>query len=125
MKYRRKYELSFPFGQPRHVWSIVGAAGGIHLHITDYGDPRDCGGTRYQGGVEVHWRHPPPSLAGDPPSHDQCWLLGCPCWHDGSSLQASERYIPVWETGGELVHEYIWNMLECDADDHFEWRTDQ
>jgi hypothetical protein len=76
-----------------HAWSMVGAKGAVHLHITDYGEKY---GTQYSGGIETHWRSPPECMQDQPPSQDTCWLLHCPCWHDGSALQVTEFWIPRW-----------------------------
>lgn len=46
----------------------------------------------------MHYRTPPESMRDDPPSSDVCWLLHCPCWHDGSSLAVEEKWIPLWLT---------------------------
>ena len=47
---------------------------------------RSCCGSLWIGGIECHAA----SGEGDP-SHEQCWVLGKSCWHDGSSLQFSEE----------------------------------
>lgn len=95
-KYRCKYNYEVVFDSPRHTWSVIGANAGLHLHITDgkrYAQSEDM---RYSGGIEIHYRYPPEYMQDQPPSQDKCWLLKCPCWHDGSSLQASEIWIPRW-----------------------------
>lgn len=94
VKFRGKYEYENVFGHARHTWSVVLAAGAMHLHVVDGGER--AGEHRYSGGIEVHYRQPPRYMRDEPPSHDHCWLLQSPCWHDGSSLQASERWIPLW-----------------------------
>ena len=89
--YRCTYEYSKPFGSPKHNWSVIGARGAVQLHITvvdKYGP---------SGGIEIHYLQPPEYMKNDAPSHDICWLLKCPCWHDGSSLQAEEVWIPRWQ----------------------------
>ena len=96
MKYECKYEYTNRFNVV-HQWSVVGARMGIHVHIGDMGEEyaKKYGGKRYSGGIEIHYRQPPDWLRDDLP-HKSCWLLGGPCWHDGSSLQASEIWIPFW-----------------------------
>ena len=117
MNYRCEYKYCRLFGQPRHIWALVGAHGGLHLHITDYGEKHEEEyGYRYQGGIEVHWRHPP-SGANRPPDNDECWLLKCPCWHDGSSLQATETWIPIWLSCKD-DHDHMFAMLANEADRH-------
>lgn len=111
--YRSKYEYEYRFGHPEHTWSVVCAEGGIHLHISDYGKDNKYG-ERFQGGIEIHYRKPPGYMRHDAPSHDNCWLIGGPCWHDGSSLQASERWIPIW-VGSENDHDRMFRLLEHEA----------
>ena len=77
---------------------MLGCICAIHLHISDYGEDhlKQYNTDRYGGGLEIHYRQPPNYMRVDAPSTDDCWLLKCPCWHDGSSLQASELWIPRW-----------------------------
>lgn len=99
--YRCKYELCFNFGIKKHIWSVVNAAGGIHLHISQHGES-------VYGGLELHSRTP---LYGSDraPTGENCWLIGGPCWHDGSSLAAEEYWIPLWKSGAD--HEAILGQL--------------
>ena len=112
-----KYTWSKPFMSVRHQWEFVGPEGGIHLHVSigdpKYGDP-SCG-------LEFHrasWsmRRPPE----DAPSQTKCWLIGGPCWHDGTSMYASEH---VWPLVKPLLrennHEAIFRFLESEYDAHF------
>lgn len=46
---------------------------------------------------------------GKPADHNDCWLIGGPCWHDGTSLYASEFMIPLLEREGEGA---LWEQLE-------------
>ncbi len=109
MKFRSKYEYTKRWGNPAHTWSVVCAAGGMHLHITDHGEEHGQKyGERYSGGIESHSRTP---TSDTPPDHDNCWLLGCPCWHDGSSLQASEYWIPLFLSDPNN-HEMMLTQLE-------------
>jgi len=48
------------------------------------------------GGVEFHWRAPVEDYFGVEPHHKNCDALGGACWHDGTSLWASEYWIPRW-----------------------------
>ena len=113
-KLRCKYEYSKPWGKPVHTWSVVGARCGLHLSISDYGEDR-IPVDRYGGGLEIHWRAPPRSMADEAPSHDRCWLLGCPCWHDGSSLIVSEHWIPLWLTAPQ-DHDRMFDLLCAELD---------
>jgi hypothetical protein len=62
-------------------WCVVGERGAIHVHcdIADFSN----------GGIEIHSVSP---LFEGHRSHNSsnCWLIGCQCYHDGSSLQWSE-----------------------------------
>lgn len=90
-----KYELTKRPGEALvHCWTCVGPLGGVHLHVRDCMPGDDW--TRFLGGLEFHYRTPPGYLAKDPPSHEKCWLIDAPCWHDGTSLYASETLIPFW-----------------------------
>ncbi len=100
MKLRQEYiyrERITRLGYER-IWTTLGAAGATHLHIEDY--PADYVakyGEKYFGGIEIHYREAPHYMKNDAPSQDTCWILKAPCWHDGSSLQASEKWIPLWQ----------------------------
>jgi hypothetical protein len=111
MKYLTKYEYSCPFGSPRHVWTLRGPKGGIHLHITvteNYGP---------SGGIEFHHRVPPEYMQDDAP-HEKCSVIAGPCWHDGSSMYATEHWIPLWEASPH-DHEGMFRRLEMEYEDRF------
>lgn len=117
MKYKSKYTYDITSIAPVHTWSVVGARGGIHLHITDYSasenkDLRDIGRS---GGLECHWRNPPDYMKDQAPSHDHCWLLRQPCWHDGSSSVVSDFWIPFWLSAPH-DHERMLRVLEGELD---------
>ena len=110
-KYRRRYELSYDIDTTVHIWSLVGPLGGLHLSIREYGrEP--------SGGIEIHYRFPPDYMAEKPPHHDRCWLLGCPCWTDGSSLEATEYWIPLWQADPHN-HKRMFEQLEGDVESRF------
>ncbi len=109
--YRGEYVYHNPWGNPKHMWKVVLAGGGIHLYVADMGENYNPEyGERYSGGIEIHYRHPPSYMDHEPPSHDECFLLKAPCWHDGSSLQASEYWIPLWLTDPHN-HERMFHLL--------------
>lgn len=81
-------------GYEKHHFEVIGARGGLHLHITDLGEEKQQ--DRWSAGLEEHWRSPPPYMDDRAPSHDVCWLLHCPCWHDGTSLYAMETLLPLF-----------------------------
>lgn len=104
-------------------YEVIGAKGGMHLHITDFGDDNPYVSERYSGGLEVHYRSPPDYMTDRPPSHDVCWLLKCPCWHDGTSLYVSEVLIPKW-VGKAFDMDYMSSLMFVEADDRFGYNDD-
>lgn len=85
----------------RTDWAIIGPRGAVHFwkfNTTSH----DC------GGVEEHRKEPNDYQVGEPPSQDNCFLLGCPCWHDGSSLYA-DKFFPILRDEGD---EGIFTKLE-------------
>lgn len=94
-KTRSWYRYEVKFGQQQHMWCVVTARGGVHVWASQYKPSKDAP-PEYTGGIEVHYRTPPSYMADQPPSHDECFLLKAPCWHDGSSLQFEERWLPMF-----------------------------
>ncbi len=95
----RSYYLYQKHGKfDEHIYAVIADVGGMHLQITDYGADRHRSGkfpSRYATGLEFHYRAAPSELYGAP-SHDQCWLTKCPCWHD-SSKDAGENFLPQFQ----------------------------
>lgn len=121
MKYRSKYEFSMQFGHAYHVWSVVARHIGMHLHICDYGETDEKKlGERYSGGIEIHYRQPPDYMKDEAPSNDNCWLLKAPCWHDGSSMQVTDTWIPRWRglVGRPDEHVQMLEFLEYEVENH-------
>lgn len=118
-KYRALYQYQSRFGSQRHDWHIIGAPGALSFHVTDHGAEHEAKySTRYSAGLEAHYRQPPDYMADQPPSHDECWVLKCPCWHDGTSTYANERLLPFWllDPGN---HERMFNCLRREAEKRF------
>lgn len=115
-QFRSKYQYTRPYSSGRHDWIVVGARGAIHLHISEppNGDPQYS----YSAGLETHYRSPPDYMADQAPSHDECWVLHCPCWHDGTSLYAQERYLPIW-MADRHDHEGMFRRLEREYAERF------
>jgi hypothetical protein len=91
-----EYNYLPPEGETtRHMWTAIGDKGAIHI----WAEPVPSEGWRwpeeYYGGVEKHSKTPVYDFNSDKPDHEECWLLKCPCWHDGSSLYFSERIEPL------------------------------
>ena len=111
-----KYTYTVPYNAPRHMWQLVGPKGGVHFTANiskEYGDT--CG-------LEFHGRAPfyCEEVA---PTDVSCWLIGGPCWHDGTSLYASETLWPmikVWLHNGD--HEMNFRCLEGEYERKFEDR---
>lgn len=99
----------------RHVWSVVGAEGGVHiwaqLHDADF---QAKYGEQFFGGVECHW-----PAGDDPAHHPECWLLGKPCRHDGSSLYFSDYIEPVLR-GMDLSSEAAANFVNAELLDWYQ-----
>lgn len=106
-----KYQWTKPFTSVRHHWEVRSQHGGIHFHasLTDGYDP-SCG-------LEFHSVVP---VGDDAPFHIDCPITGGRCWHDGTSLYASETLWPIisgYLRSGE--HEKIFVILEREHDEHF------
>ena len=118
-EFRHKYTYEMWFGSEKHMWTCVGGRGGIHLSITVYKDKE----LEPSAGLEFH-RKVSPDHPDDAPTHDVCWLLKTPCWHDGTSLYASEHFIPMWKAMPhnhegiflQLAGEYRRHFAELDED---------
>lgn len=112
--YRYQYRMWLFAGHWKHSYELIGRWGGIHFHVTDFADNPHAS-ERYSAGLEIHYRQPPPYMDG-PPSHDECFLLKAPCWHDGTSLYAQERILPLFN-GRD--HDTLFRFLAGEADERF------
>jgi len=88
-------------------WIVVNKLGAIDFHCTNT-DLEIVAKFGRSGGVEIHRSLPDDYQNPDQPDHLDCWILGGKCWHDGSSLWASEHWIPMLESNGE---EAVWQAL--------------
>ena len=110
-----KYVYTFPFGSHSHRWEVIGPDGAMHFHVsvrTEEPHPFES------AGLETHSRTPlyEPSA----PDHIDCPLTGGPCWHDGTSLYATETLWPrikVYLAGG--AHSKVFRILEREYDERF------
>ena len=106
-----KYSWSMPWTSVRHNWEFVGPNGALHFHVSimeEQGYDPACG-------LEFH------HLKGTgAPDHIDCPLTGGRCWHDGTSLYASET---VWPFVKEYLksgdHKMIFKYLEELYMEHF------
>ena len=113
-QYRYHYEQRLWAGSWRCSYNIVGARGALSLNIS--GPHVYDGRENWSAGLETHWRAPPDYMRNDPPSQDECHILKCPCWHDGTSLYAQEVYLPMALAGR---HEDIFRRMVAEADERF------
>lgn len=111
MRLQNKYTYGLRYGQPEHTWTCIGRRGAVHFHVLDMGERYEKEhGVRYSAGLEIYYRDPPHDTE-DAPSHEKCWLIGAPCWHDGTNLYAHERIVPFW-LADPNNHERMFRFLE-------------
>jgi hypothetical protein len=106
-----KYTLDYSFGTMRHDWRLVGPNGGLNFHIGISEDDR----WQPTAGLEFH------HLNGEgAPDHINCHLTGGRCWHEGTSLYATESVWPAVKsylaTGD---HKKIFEILQGEYTSHF------
>jgi len=120
-----KYNYLPPSGEvTRHMWTVVGDNGGVHIWAEPHREEfAEKWGERFYGGVEIHSKVNIHSYGDGKPDHEECWLLGGPCYHDGSSLFFSENIEPfIRHAGvpfGNNVHEYMNTYLHDWYQSHF------
>lgn len=106
-----KYTLHYSFGWMRHDWRLVGPNGGINFHIQIADEER------YEPSAGLEFHH----LSGEgAPDHVDCELTGGRCWHDGTSLYATESVWP--QVKAHLAandHKSIFKTLEFEYKRHF------
>ena len=118
-----EYGYTEPEGEHgSHMWTLKGPKGAIHVWARENSpDWVAKWGDRFIGGVERH--SPNPVYEHDKePNHEKCWLLGGPCWHDGTSLYFSENIEPMLGRGApfnEGTHEYINSVMHSFYTSHF------
>lgn len=110
-QYRCRVERTFTqWGSLTTSFIVIGDVGALSLNISQVSNDREP-----SAGLETHLRY---SL-GSAPSHDRCHVLGgAPCWHDGTSLYASEYWLPKFIGG--MSDEEMLRRLCKEADDQFE-----
>ena len=105
-----KYTWINAFGSVRHLWEFVGPDGAVSFSASV--SPKwetSCG-------LEFH------QLGGaGAPNHINCPLTGGWCWHDGTSLYATESVWPQIRLYVESNnHEAVFKILEHEYVRHFE-----
>ena len=97
---KTQYRYTEEFGGKQHRWFVSGEKIGIELRINE----NDKFGP--SGGLECHYAITPPHMKGNSPHHPLCEVVGYrACWHDGSSMYATEYWIPMWEAAPHKHHE--------------------
>ena len=109
--YADRESLHFRFG-------VIGERGGVELQFrVMLSDPLPPMLDRVGiGGFEIHSRTPFPYSDAEP-YHADCWFIGGPCWHDGTSLWAQEYWMPGFLEGGT---DWLWPRLEREYAERFE-----
>ena len=102
-----KYCWTKPFTAVRHEWSLVGAQMAVSFHVSVLEGHEDT------AGLEIHYFHAPDYMRDNAPSHIDCPYTGGRCWHDGTSLYATETLWPLFKTYLAMGdHESIFRALE-------------
>ncbi len=92
-----QYKVTVRGKRDTHTWVLTGPAGGIHVDAWETDSSwRD---EHWMGGIECH-SPSRPEYGTEKPSHQHCWVIHKPCWHDGSSLQFSEQIAPYLNSPG-------------------------
>lgn len=115
-KYKHhKYTYAKPFDFEKHNWELVGPYGGVSFHASFSDDAQEA-----SAGLEFHHTEACGYRPETAPDHINCYLTGGACWHDGTSLYASEtlwpKILPLLRSGG---HQNVFSILEYEADKHF------
>lgn len=117
-RFRYAYRYSPSFSGGEHQYEVIGRDGAIQFHVTKRcAVPEITGLPDYYGGLEFH-RRQCPDYENRPPSHHDCRLTGGICWHDGTSLYASETLIPRWQLDFP-DHDAIFGWLVTEFDRAF------
>jgi hypothetical protein len=116
-----KYTWSKPFSNVRHNWELVGPGGAVHFHVSESAEYGDSCGLEFHHTRDA-WRRLYGRSRECAPHHRECPVLGEPCWHDGTSLYASETLWPIIKPmfrGHDRDHEAIFRLLENEYNNHF------
>jgi hypothetical protein len=98
----------------RRGWSVVGQWGGLTFWCCpNCEEIQNRWGERHYGGVESHYNAASkPDYLDDLSRHAACEVNGGECWHDGTSLWASEYWIPYILPGGD-------ESIYCELERHY------
>jgi hypothetical protein len=104
----------------RYSYSVERELGAIEFWVVN---PKNNLSPRamYYGGVEKHSAIPSPYSNQTKPDHENCpTISGRSCYHNGSSLLAHDKYIPIWKQIKDKTEpELIWKYLEKEYDKEF------
>jgi len=117
-RYKCKFTKEWYVTDWVYRWEVVGALGGAHLHIHPYTDIQ--GVVSYSAGLEAHFIRPPASRAGEAPNYLDCAVVKGWCWHDGTSMYASDHFVPLFVA--KVDDEEIFQEIARWAADVFEDR---
>lgn len=96
-----EYRQTFCGAGVHYLWALTGEKGAIHIWAQP--DTYEHRRSDWSGGIECHYASAPDYMSADCPSHERCWLLDRPCWHDGSSLYFSEYIADDMPRNSEAV----------------------
>lgn len=106
-KFRCSYTVKFFAGSWRHEYVVLCKNGAISFHWAD-----SEGRFEKTAGLEIHRYVPAEYQKDHAPHHSPCHILGAPCWHDGTSLYATEKLLPLID-GAKLNHAFDVLINEC------------
>lgn len=98
MNIKTEYKRSFVESDQRFSYTFTAIDLDSKTAIVLWLSHKDRIGTinGYSGGVEKHESTPPDWRKNEPPTRKDCHILGCECWHDGSTLMADEWIRQLW-----------------------------
>ena len=114
------YKWHKPFTSAKHQWSFIGPKGGLNFWaLMSFKISKDNWAPD-SAGLEIHYSRGHQPDTDRAPDHTNCWLTEEPCWHDGTSLYATETLWPMIKPMVKYGdHETIFRLLEGEADRYF------
>lgn len=120
-KITKKY---FEMPDGRKEWSVTGESGSVSFWVCETVSELSIKwGERFFGGVETHYnKKSKPDYLDKNSHHESCLHNAGECWHDGTSLWASEYWIPhilplgqdaIWQ---RLVQAYRENFKQEESE---------
>jgi hypothetical protein len=110
-----KFTWSKPFGTVRYSWSFYGPNGGVEFNASVYEGNPSCG-------LEFHHTRSAGYRCDEAPDHLKCHITNEPCWHEGTSLYASDTLWPqicsYLQYGSN--HDAIFLLLEDEYNKRFD-----